>query len=207
MTRPRIWTDDEKQVLISSYPTTGDECAKIAVCKLARALNRTHAAIRKKACLLGLMQRKGARTCRRWEKAEIDLLNDRSGETPIPHLMKELKALWGILGVEPRSKTAVSLKINQLGLSRTVSATDGQWFTVASIAAGLRCKESFVRAWAKDKELNKTLKAVPNGKEQAAYLIRRANLKRFFIAYPGVLNSTRPDMTWLVDVISGKDYL
>lgn len=205
--KPRIWTDDEKLALVSTYPTSGDGSAKIAVYRLSRQLNRTHAAIRKKACQMGLMQRKGTRTSRHWEQSEIDLLMEKAGETPIPHLMRELKELWNKTLMEPRSRNAIALKINQLGLSRTVSATDGQWFTVASIAAGLRCKESLVRAWVKDKELNKILKAEPNGNQQAVFLIRRANLKRFFIAYPGVLDSTRPDMVWLVDVIAGKDYL
>lgn len=205
--KPRVWTDDEKQAVVSGYPSCSDTAAKIAVYRLARLLGRSNAAIRKKAYDLGLGQRKGVRNCDRWRQCEIDLLISRAGEMPLDYLMKELKALWNQNCCKPRSRNAVKLKINHLGFSTVPCATDGQWFTVASIAQGLRCKDSFVRSWVKDEELNKVLKAEPNGNDGAIYLIRRANLKRFFITYPGVLDSTRPDMVWLVDVIAGRDYL
>lgn len=205
MPAAKLWTEQEKQTLINFYPLIGSPNSKAEFLRLSQKLGRSHSSLRKQACRLGLAQRKGTRTWRVWEKVEIDLIKDRAGIVPMGQLMEELKVLWAKKGLAPRSRNAIAGQIHYLGAQVTIDPLDGEWFTVVAVADALRCRPSLIRQWIKDTELNKILKAVPNGEKEAPYIIKRQNLKRFFITYPGLLDSTRPNMNWLIDIIAGKN--
>lgn len=201
--RAKSWTKEEKKILIDSYPLTGSENSKAEFYKLCRLLGRSHSSLRKQARQLGLCERRGPRVWRAWESAELDLIEKRAGVVPIRVLMDELKVLWAASMLPPRSRHSVAGQISYLGAKLTASPLDGEWFTVSAIADALRCKSSLVRQWISSKELNKVLKAMPNGEKEAPYIIKRQNLRRFFIAYPGLLEPLRPNMNWLIDIVAG----
>lgn len=202
----KTWTEEEKQILVDLYPLMGSDDSKAEFYKLSRRLGRSHSSLRKQACRLGVAQRKGTKTRRAWEQEELDLVKERAGVVPLKVLMQELGALWAEQNLPPRSRNAIAGQIHYLGRQVTIDPLDGDWFTVTAISDALRCRPSLIRQWIKDKELNKVLKAVPNGQQQAPYIIKRQNLRRFFIAYPGLLDSTRPSMNWLIDIVAGKGY-
>jgi len=204
--RAKTWTEEEKQILVDLYPLMGSDDSKAEFYKLSRRLGRSHSSLRKQAYRLGIAQRKGTKTRRAWEKEELELVKERAGVVPLKVLMQELGALWTKHNLPPRSRNSIDGQIHYLGQQVTTDPLDGDWFTVTVIADALRCRPSLIHQWIKDKELNKVLKAVPNGECQAPYIIKRVNLKRFFLAYPGLLDSTRPNMNWLIDIVAGKGY-
>lgn len=87
-------------------------------------------------------------------------------------------------------------QINYLGYSRRV---EGDYYSLTQLSEALKCNNHVVYRWLEIPEFVKLLK--PHKGEHST-LIHCKNLKKFFTVYPGELARTRPNLVWLVSVLT-----
>ncbi len=192
------WTESDKQILVENYDST-----KATVRRLSRLLNRTSDAIISKAYQLGLVRHLKPRTHRPWERQEIELLQEHAGVLPFNKVCAAHSDLCRENGWTGRSKNAVSLRINLLGVSRSVDGMT-EYYTSESIATALRCSPDIVRGWYKDKVFASILMPQKEHEATGKYIVSRKNLASFFRKYPGELSRCRPDIAWLISLVCEK---
>lgn len=195
-----LWSETDTQVLTENFDSTAATTRK-----LSKILGRSSSAIHAKAYTLGLCRQERAVTRRPWTKNELDLLEELAGVIPVRQIVFKMKALCVRNGWSVRSREAICIKIGQLQLSRAIDGVAGDYCTSTAIATACKCSRHLVLSWFKDKTYAGILKPQRVGEEGSPYLVRRSNLAKFFIAYPGELNRVRPDMVWLVDLLVSKD--
>lgn len=197
MSKGKPWTESEQQILIEKF-----EPSKQCIMQLSRILNRTPSAISTKAWTLGLCPPYTLKNPRRWEPEEIEFLQEYAGQIPCDQLYVKHRQLCKLHGWKQRTPNAISLKVQKLGLSRSLhDSTD--YYTVNNIAVNLRCSTNIVRSWFKDKEFAAILQPQTQGTH---LLVKRCHLAKFFQQYPGVLNHCRPDFPWLIDLVCHPHY-
>lgn len=189
------WTESDKQILVENY-----DSSKATVRRLSRLLNRTPDAIISKAYKLGLVRNLKPRTHRPWERQEIEFLQENAGVLPFLQVCAGISSLCQENGWTGRSRNAVSLRINLLGVSRSVDGTT-EYFTSDSIATALRCSPDIVRGWYKDKAFASILMPQKEHEATGKYIVSRKNLASFFRKYPGELSRCRPDIAWLISLV------
>lgn len=192
MSKGKAWTESEQQILIEKF-----EPSKQSVRQLSRVLNRSPSAISTKAWSLGLCPPNTCKNPRRWEPEEVEFLKEWAGQIPSDLLYSRHRQLCKQHGWRQRTPNAISLKVQDLGLSRSLhDSTD--YYTVNNIAVNLRCSTNIVRSWLKQREYALILRPQTQGTH---LLIRRCDLARFFQRYPAVLNHCRPEFPWLIDLV------
>jgi hypothetical protein len=142
---------------------------------------------------------------RKWELAEIELVQRFAGKITLLNLKERLDALCYRSGWKARTIDSVRHRIKILAKQNQFIciSPDGTYYTVTQIAGALGIRyETFERNILKDKEYAAILKprveATPESKRTYIHV---SNLKRLFETYPAILNDFDPDMPWVVSVL------
>ena len=193
----KAWTQAEEELLRTDFKPE-----KPTIIQLAKKLQRSKQAVYVRARLLGLCQsNKSKAEPRFWTTEETALLAELNGEQPLELIVKRLNQLCAKHGWTPRSSHAVALKLHNLGFSRRCDK--GDWYSVADLAQLFGCAESTVRGWLNDKEFAKALKPQQSSKKQGAhYFVHCNNLKAFCSQWPGEIAKFKPNIPWLIAVLT-----
>ncbi|MBD2006322.1 MULTISPECIES: hypothetical protein [Cyanophyceae] len=182
------WSQQDQDLLIAEYDGT-----KPSSELLSKKLGRSEGAIRRKAAEMNLTR---CLRLRRWEPEEIQLLEEHAGSEPISTILGRLNSLCRSKGWNGRTRDSLQKQINYLGYSRRV---EGDYYSLTQLSEALKCNKHVVYRWLEIPEFVKLLK--PHKGEHST-LIHCKNLKKFFTVYPGELARTRPDLVWVVSVLT-----
>jgi hypothetical protein len=186
--RPK-WTPEEDDRILTHFDNRDalNSCSKIAWI----LTGRTAFAVKQRAYRLGLCRPLKTRT---WDKQELDLLHNSAENVPLSVMYKKFQKLWNKLGLQHRSQKSISCKLTALGYS---TKFEGDYYTLDQLSTAFGCSRKHVGVLYET--YNNILLPEKMGKYNVVSLL---NLRRFIIKYPGELAKLKPDIIWLISVMS-----
>lgn len=191
----RPWTTEEEHLISQHYDAT-----RRTTEQLARKLNRTYGAIKQRAQVLGLTRNYWGRS---WEREEIELVERLLGDKSISEILQRLNELCQQKGWSKRSRAALKIFVNK---TLHASVRPLSTYSARQLAQVLGCDRSVIKSWLSDKAYCKFLKPERESEApNADWMFSVKGLRKFFTAYPGELTRCRPDLIWLVTVLTGGE--
>ena len=187
---PRLkWSKDEDEVIIAHF----DNRDALRSCsKIARMLTgRTEFGVKQRAYRLGLSRPLKTYT---WTQQELNLLHEFAESVPLSVLYKKFQKLWDKLGMAHRTERSISCKLTALEYSVKF---EGDYYSLDQLSAAFGCSRKHMALLYTT--YSKILLPEKMGKYNVVSLL---NLRRFIIKYPGELAKLKPDVIWLISVLS-----
>lgn len=182
--RSPAWTEEEDRVLRELYAGSPRDI-------LPYLPNRTVNSVEYRVLVLGLQERRKARV---WEEAEIRLLERLEG-LPVTKIKQSLDRLCEERGWTKRSRAAIGWKIRSK-LQGSAAAHD--CLSIKQLAAVLHADERRLKRWAETHQAE----LCPMVTDKGVYL-KLSRLARFVSRYPGEIARFKPDIVWLVGLVTG----
>lgn len=190
------WSADDNEYLRKHYASRD-----IKVATLARRLGRSRQSLNTQARKLGLTNHRIS-SHRPWQDAEKEMVAELAGEIPFLELLHKLNAWRARHDMALRDATSLKAygRRNQISF-RMMSVSR---LTVSDIAQGLRCDRHTINLWIEDKTFRKVLKPErrnPNN-SRSPWVIDVRNFKKLIKQYPAAIDGHRPNMPWLVMILT-----
>jgi hypothetical protein len=129
-----------------------------------------------------------------WNQQELNLLHEFAESVPLSVLHKKFKKLWDTLGMAHRTERSISCKLTSLQYSIKF---EGDYYSLDQLSTAFGCSRKHMTFLYT--EYNNILLPEKTGKYHVVSIL---NLRRFIIKYPGELAKLKPDIVWVISVLS-----
>lgn len=196
MARKKVVFSEHEDNLIRRAYSAENYGSKNGIMSLASRLNKSATSIHRQAGKLGLLKKSHSRVRQLWTEEEERIVEDNShkGLEAINYQLKKC-------GYQSRSLESIKSKMRHLGLGLRSSRQDCGNYTQNSLAKLMGINGKVIGRYIKEERLKATFR---KGLSQNEYEIKASDVKKFFKDNLSMIDISKCDKYWLVDLLTGE---